>query len=126
MKQSTVVRWLSLIHLLESIVRSFKVTKTILFNRGQTSRLNVIDEDILKQLVCLLKPFKHMLQMVQTGNEPSLYMVLICSLTLKTALSSFDEILKYQKSTTNTDDEQDQDRDIDGQSESMIESEGNV
>ncbi len=126
LQQSTVVRWLSLINLLESIVRSFKVTKTILSNRGQTARLNTIYEDILKQLVCLLKPFKHMLHMIQTGDEPSLYMVLICSLTLKTALASFDEILKYQKLTTSADDQKDQERDIVGESEPMIESEGKV
>ena len=91
-------------------MKSFKITKTILSNRGQTARLNTIDEDISKQLVYLLKPFKHMLHMIQTGSEPSLYMVLICSLTLKSALASFDEILKYQKLTTSVDDEQDQER----------------
>ena len=107
-------------------MRSFKITKTVLSSRGQIAKLNTIDEDVLRQLVCLLKPFKHMLHMIQTGDAPTLYMVLICSLALKTALTSFDQILKYQRLATAGDDEQEQEGDIDGESGTTVESEGKV
>ena len=105
-------------------MRSLKITKTVLSRRGQISKLNIIDEDVLKQLVYLLKPFKHMVHMIQTDDEPSLYMVLICSLTLKTALTSFVQILKYQRLTTIADGEQE--RDIDSDPSTMVESEGKI
>lgn len=57
LKQSTIVRWLSLIDLLESLVKSYKQTKKILINRRQQAKLNKTDEYVLKQLICLLKPF---------------------------------------------------------------------
>ena len=107
-------------------MRSLKVTKTVLSRRGQISKLNIIDEDVLKQLVYLQKPFKHMVHMIQTDDEPSLYMVLICSLTLKTALTSFVQILKYQRLTTIADGEQEQEGDIDSEPSTMVESEGKI
>ena len=96
------IRWLSLIDLLQSIVRSYKATKRVLIMRKRQSKLNGIDEDILKQLIRLLKPFKHVLKIIQLTNTPSLYMVLICTLMLKKTLASFDEMMKYQvESSTN-------------------------
>ncbi len=126
LKQSTVVRWLSLIDLLESLVKSFRQTKKILVNRSQQVKLNKIDEYVLKQLICLLKPFKNILQLIQTGNSPSLYMVLPCTLTLKKALSSFDELLKYQKSIINNETKEDDEEDTDEETELLAESEGNA
>ncbi|CAF4061508.1 unnamed protein product, partial [Rotaria sordida] len=67
LQQSTVIRWLSLINLLESLVKSYKQTKRILFSRRQQEKINKIDEYVLKQLICLLKPFKCVLQLVQEG-----------------------------------------------------------
>jgi hypothetical protein len=126
LKQSTVVRWLSLIELLESLVKSYKQTKKILINRSQQARLNKIDEYVLKQLICLLKPFKNVLKLIQKGDEPSLFMVLPCTLTLRKALSSFDELLKYQKLKTNNDTEQDDEEDSDDELELLAELEGNA
>jgi hypothetical protein len=104
-------------------MKSFKITKRILTSRGQQGRVNIIDEDILKQLICLLKPFKHVLQLIQIGDEPSLYMVLICSLTLRRTLGSFDEILKYQSSIEMMK-EQPRESDTDEELEIPFESEG--
>ncbi|CAF1155607.1 unnamed protein product [Adineta steineri] len=126
LQQSTVVRWLSLINLLESLVTSYEQTKRILNNRRQQAKLNKIDEYTLKQLICLLKPFKHVLQLVQKGDSPSLYMVLPMTLTLKKALSSFDELLKYQTTTTKTTDDKENssEQGSDEESELLVESEG--
>jgi hypothetical protein len=121
------VRWLSLIELLESLVKSYKQTKRILINRSQQAKLNRIDEYVLKHLICLLKPFKTVLQLIQKGDGPSLYMVLPCTLTLRKALSSFDELLKYQKSKINNDTEQDDEEGTDDEEiELLAESEGNA
>ncbi|CAF4618940.1 unnamed protein product [Rotaria socialis] len=103
LQQSTVIRWLSLIELLESITSSFKETKRVLINRKQQSKLNGIDEKILKQLIRLLKPFKHVLKIIQTTNTPSLHMVLVCTRMLKDKLSSFEELLKYEAQSSTKD-----------------------
>ncbi len=126
LKQSTVVRWLSLIDLLESLVKSYKQTKKVLINRRQQAKLNKIDECVLKQLICLLKPFKNVLQLVQKGDRSSLYMVLPCTLALRKALSSFDELLKYQNFTKNNTAEKENEEDSDDESELLAESDGNV
>lgn len=126
LKQSTVVRWLSLIDLLESLVKSYKQTKKVLINRRQQAKLNKIDECVLKQLICLLKPFKNVLQLVQKGDGPSLYMVLPCTLALRKALSSFDELLKYQNFTKNNTAEKENEEDSDDESELLAESDGNA
>lgn len=34
---------------------------------------------------------------IQKGNEPSLYLVLICVLTLKNTLSSFENLVKFNQ-----------------------------
>ncbi len=117
---------MSLIDLLESIVKSYKQTKKILIGRRQQSKLNKIDEYVLEQLICLLKPFKKVLQLVQKGNSPSLYMVLPCTLTLRKALSSFDELLKYQTLKTTNSEAEDDEENIDDESQFLAESEGNT
>jgi hypothetical protein len=38
---------------------------------------------------------------VQKGNEPSLYLVLICVLTLRKALTSFENLVKFNKENDN-------------------------
>ncbi|CAF3874076.1 unnamed protein product [Rotaria sordida] len=103
LKQSTIIRWLSLIHLLKK-------------------KLKNIDEYVLKQLICLLQPFKQVLQLVQQGDSPSLYMVLPCVLSLKKALSSFDELLKHQTSKITNNNEEDNDENTDKESELLTES----
>ena len=46
----------------------------------------------------MLKPFRHILKLIQQGDGPSLFMVLPCTLTIRKALSLFGELLKYQMS----------------------------
>ncbi|CAF2828050.1 unnamed protein product, partial [Rotaria sp. Silwood2] len=93
--QSCIVRWLSMSNLLESMLKSFKATKRLLLARNKHSLINDLDLATLKQLVLVLKPLKHIMTLVQTGNLPSLHMVLLCTLTLKRALSSYTSLVDY-------------------------------
>jgi hypothetical protein len=92
------VRWLSIMQLLGSIDRSFKETKKILQEKKKPLS---IDRLVVKRLVHLLRPFKHIMTIVQKGNEPSLYLVLICVLTLRKALTSFENLVKFNKENDN-------------------------
>ena len=56
-----------------------------------------MNERIVRQLIKLLKAFKHVVQIVQTGNLPSLYVVLIYSLTLLETLPIFDPLLNNNR-----------------------------
>lgn len=103
---------------------SFKIAKRILASRGQQGRMNGSNEDVLKQLTCLLKPFTHVLQLIPIVDEPSLYMVLICSLTLRRTMASFDEILKYQTSSEVINEQRENDSDAEEDLETPLESEG--
>ncbi|CAF1516085.1 unnamed protein product [Adineta ricciae] len=120
LQQATVVRWLSLIELLESILRSYKQTKRVLTVRKQQSKIAVIDEKIVDGLIKLLKPFKKTLKLIQTGNSPSLYMVLICTLNLRKSLSSFKNLIASSDFEKNDLDESNT-NDFD---EDLVESEG--
>ena len=85
--------------LVESIDRSFKETKKILQDRKKPF---LIDRWIVRSLTRLLRPFKHILTVMQKGNEPSLYLVLICVLTLKQALRSFENLVKFNNDNDET------------------------
>ena len=56
-----------------------------------------VDEKTIKQVLLLLKPFKHVIKLIQTGNSPSLYMVLLCFQILKDVMSSYQSLLNYDK-----------------------------
>ncbi|CAF3790302.1 unnamed protein product [Rotaria magnacalcarata] len=108
--------------LLKSILHSYKPIKRVLTIKKQQAKLVVIDENIVECLVNLLKPFKTTLKLIQTGNSPSLCMVLICTLSLRDMLSSFKNLIsstpsldKYNPNQTNVSDDDAKD---------MIESEG--
>ncbi|CAF3890321.1 unnamed protein product [Rotaria sp. Silwood1] len=100
--QSTIVRWLSMSNLLESVLKSFTTTKRLLLARKKQALTIDLDEITIKQLVLVLKPFKHTMTLIQTGNIPSLHMVLLSTITLKEALSSYKSLLNYKKCYCNT------------------------
>ncbi|CAF4039435.1 unnamed protein product [Rotaria sp. Silwood1] len=95
--QACIVRWLSLSDLLESVIKSFKITKKLLYGKQKQHMINDLDEQYLKQLILLLKPFKHMMTIVQCGNSPSLHLVSLCYMTLKEILNSYESLKKYNK-----------------------------
>ncbi len=93
--QATVVRWLSLSNLLDSVIKSFKIARKLLIGKEKQSLITDLHLQCLKQLSTLLKPFKHVMTSVQKGNSPSLYLVPMCYITLKEILQSFEEVKKY-------------------------------
>ncbi|CAM4812822.1 unnamed protein product [Rotaria magnacalcarata] len=98
--QSIVIRWISMIESLESILRSFKIIKKVLVAEQQQKLINYIDEKTLKQIILLLKPFKHVIKLIQTGHSPSLYMVLLSIQTLREVMSSYQSLLDYHSANS--------------------------
>ena len=82
-----------MIELLEGIMLSYKQTKRVLAVRKQQSKLVVIGERIVEGLVRFLKLFKKAFKLIQTGHSLSLYMVVICTLSLRQTLSSFKNLI---------------------------------
>ena len=122
LQQSTVVRWLSMIELLKSILLSYKQTKRVLTIRKQQSKLAVIDEKIADGFIRLLKPSKKTLKLIQIGNGPSLYMGLICTLSLRQTLSSFKNLISSTSLVDDNDIDKSNPNDYDD--ENITESEG--
>jgi hypothetical protein len=109
--------------LLESIDRSFKETKKILQEKKKSF---LIDRSILKRLIQLLRPFKHVITVIQKGNEPSLYLVLICVLTLRKALSSFENLVNFNKENDETSTKKHNESDDDQYDLESVESDGKL
>ncbi|CAF4211250.1 unnamed protein product [Rotaria sordida] len=82
---------------LQSILKSFKIIKKIFIYKQQHKLIMNIDEKTIKQILLLLKPFKDVIRLIQTGNSPSLHMVLLCFQTLKDVMSSYQSLLDYDK-----------------------------
>ncbi|CAF5020772.1 unnamed protein product, partial [Rotaria sp. Silwood1] len=93
LKQATIVRWLSLSNLLESIDLSYENLRLVLSkstNSKQAFKLIKINVDGLKDLICLLSVFKDVCILVQTGTRPSLHMAYIAMNKLERHLSGTD------------------------------------
>ncbi|CAF1603766.1 unnamed protein product [Adineta ricciae] len=93
LKQVTVVRWLSMSNLLESIESPIDYLRSILAkstNSRQSIKLNKINVDGLKDLICLLSVFRDVSLLVQTGNRPSLHMAYIAMNKLEHHLNGTD------------------------------------
>ncbi|CAF1358132.1 unnamed protein product [Adineta ricciae] len=114
MGDRTVVRWLSMSDLLGRFLKSFPATKRFLLAQKNQALMNDLDERTIKQLILVLKPFEHIMTVIQTDKRPSLYMVLLCSITLKEALSSYKSLLEYKKNYCN---KENNNRDIDNTDE---------
>jgi hypothetical protein len=54
-----------------------------------------LDKLIILQLIFLLRPFKHIILMVQKGKEPTLYLVTIAILTLRQTLNTHESLIEY-------------------------------
>ncbi|CAF4309979.1 unnamed protein product, partial [Rotaria sp. Silwood2] len=93
LKQATIVRWLSLSNLLESIDLSYEHLRLVLSkstNSKQAFKLIKINVDGLKDLIYLLSVFKDVCILVQTGTRPSLHMAYIAMNKLERHLSGTD------------------------------------
>lgn len=96
-QQEIVIRWVSLINLLESINASFIQIRTVLTFRKQLQRLSSINQYLVKQIIYLLKPFQFIIKMIQSGSNPTLYLILPCTLSLRRAFTTFDNLLQHIK-----------------------------
>ena len=86
---------MSLVNLLESINTSFIQIRTVLISRKQQQRLSGINQYLLKQIIHLLKPFQSIIIVVPSASSPTLHLVLPCTLSLRKALMSFDNLLQH-------------------------------
>jgi hypothetical protein len=69
--------------------------KAILNRRKQQHGLLIINQNLVKQIIHLLKPFQSIMKMIQSGSSPTLYLVLPCTLSLRKALKSFENFLQH-------------------------------
>lgn len=74
---------------------SFKATKRLLGSKRRLDLIDAVNEQCLKQVIMLLKPFKHIATIIQCGNKPSLRLVSMCFITLKEVLGSYELLKRY-------------------------------
>jgi len=60
-----------------------------------------LDKKFISQLIHLLKPFKHVLVIIQKGKTASLHLVTIAVLTLRQALETYKSLIEYNKNYGN-------------------------
>ena len=93
LKQETIVSWLSLSNLLESIDLFYEHVRSIFSrstNTKQSVKLQKINSDGWKDLISLLSVFKVVSIFVQTGTRPSLHMTYIVMNKLEHHLNGND------------------------------------
>jgi hypothetical protein len=83
-------------------LKSFKITEKLLAAKQQQKKITDINETCVKQLVMLLKPFKHVITVIQTATGPSLHLVSMCLETLKKSLSSFESLKSFNNEHSGT------------------------
>ncbi|CAF3010358.1 unnamed protein product [Rotaria sp. Silwood2] len=88
--QSSIVRWLSLCELLESIRNAYPSLVILLNNNKQNYRIQKINMDIVEKLIEFFYPWKTVLIELQKTNAPSLFLVLPCITHLRNELSNGD------------------------------------
>ncbi|CAF4379067.1 unnamed protein product, partial [Rotaria magnacalcarata] len=86
--QSSVVRWLSLFDLLESIKKAYASLIILLNDNRQNARIQAINMDLVNKLIDFFYPWKIVLTELQKTNEPSLFLVLPCITYLRDELAS--------------------------------------
>ncbi|UJR29925.1 hypothetical protein I4U23_017472 [Adineta vaga] len=91
---------------LKSILKSYKIMKKILINKQQQKLFINVDEKKIKQIMLLLQPFQDVMKIIQTGNSPSLHLVLLCTQTLGDVLKSFDSLVNYHENNGEHESEQ--------------------
>jgi len=83
-----------MVNLLESIKRSYKQIKKVLSDK---KKIITLEKLIVRQLICLLRPFKHIIIIVQKGREPTLHLVTLAILTLRDTLNTHEALVEYSE-----------------------------
>jgi len=91
--------------LLESLINSCKITKRLLFVKQKHHIIIDLNEQALKQLAMLLKPFKTIMTAIQCGNAPSLYLGSMFYIILKDLLGSDEELKEYNNDNSDQDEQ---------------------
>jgi hypothetical protein len=86
--QASVVRWLSLSDLLESVQKAYTSLVLLLNSSKQGTRIQSINPELVGKLVHFLNPWKIVLSELQCSNAPSLHTVLPCINYLRTELET--------------------------------------
>jgi len=76
-----------------------------------------LDKKVISQLIHLLKPFKHVLLIIQKGKTPSLHLVTIAVLTLPQALETYTSLIEYNKNYGNNSSTEDEDESFEEEGE---------
>lgn len=76
--QSTIVRWLSLSDLLESIKKAYPSLVVLLSEHGESARIRSINIELVDKLITFLRPWRNILTELQRTSTPSLLLVLPC------------------------------------------------
>ena len=74
-KQEIIVRWLTMSHLLESILLSYSTLTSIAGEKGTLHTLPSIDVSTVAVILGLFTPWKHVMERVQCTKTPSLHFV---------------------------------------------------
>ncbi|CAF4481727.1 unnamed protein product, partial [Rotaria sp. Silwood2] len=92
--QSSIVRWLSLHELLSSTEKAYHPLKHILHEKQELSRLEKINMNIVSQLIKFLEPWKYVMNEIQLGNSPSLFMTFRCIGYLKQQITKMERTMR--------------------------------
>ncbi|CAF4179202.1 unnamed protein product [Rotaria sp. Silwood2] len=92
--QSSIVRWLSLHELLSSTEKDYHPLKHILHEKQESSRLEKINVNIVSQLMKFLEPWKYVMNEIQLGNSPSLFMTFRCIGYLKQQITKKERTMR--------------------------------
>ena len=86
--QSSIVRWLSLSDLLESIKNAYPSLVILLNKCRQSARIRSINIDLVDKLISFLHSWKIIFKELQQTKSPSLFLVLPCITFLLEELAS--------------------------------------
>lgn len=75
LKQDVCVRWNTQLIMLESYLKSMKGVKELLEERGESYRIDDIDEKLLRELCEFLKPFKECSDSLSGDTYPTIHLV---------------------------------------------------
>ena len=74
-KQEIIVRWLTMSHLLESILSSYSTLTNIASEKGALHTLPSIDISAIAGIAGLFTPWKEVIERVQATKTPSLHLI---------------------------------------------------
>ena len=97
--QCSIVRWLSMCDLLNSIRKPYEPLTRLLTEAKQLHRLEKINMNIVEQLIEFFKPWRNVMKEVQIGNMPSLHVVFPCINYLQDELRKAERSDKIGKQT---------------------------